>query len=380
MLPYGHQCIDDADVRAVVETLRSDWLTTGPKVVEFEEEFAATVGARYAVAVNSGTAALHAAAFALGIQSGDEVITTPMTFVATANCVRYLGATAVFADVQPKVLNLDPRQVEAKITSRSRAIVAVDYAGQPADLDEINTLASRYHLMVIEDAAHALGGRYRGRKVGSLATLTTFSLHPVKHVTTGEGGMVTTDDRMLAERVRKFRNHGICVDYRQRESRGTWYYEMEELGLNYRLTDFQCALGLSQIRKLARWVERRRTIAEKYTSAFSQMPEIEPPATLPDRESAWHLYAVQLNCERLRVGREQIFRALRAENIGVNVHYIPVPWHPYYQRLGYTRGQWPVAEGAYERLISLPVWGGMTDADVDDVVMAVTKVIAAYRK
>ncbi len=380
MLPYGRQSVDEEDIAGVVEALRSDWLTTGPKVAEFERAFAETVGIREAVSVTSGTAALHAAVFAAGIGPGDEVITTPLTFAATANCVRYQGGTVVFADVVPVSLNLAPAQVKAKISDRTKSIIPVDFGGQPADLDEILVLAAEHDLIVIEDAAHALGATYRGRRVGSISPLSTFGFHPVKHITTGEGGMVTTDDPALAERLRRFRNHGISSDYRQRERQGSWYYEMQELGFNTRLTDIQCALGLSQLTRLGEWVARRCQIAGRYAEALAGIPEIELPKVSSDRESAWHLYVIRLNLDRLRVGRDQIFRALRAENIGVNVHYIPVPWHPYYRRLGYVRGQWPVAESAFERLISVPMWAGMTDGDVDDVVAAVMKVVAAYRK
>ncbi len=379
MLPYGRQWLDDGDIDAVAQALRSDWLTTGPRVAKFEEAFAAHVGARFAVAVSSGTAALHAAAFAAGIGPGDEVIVPPLTFAASANCVRYQGGTVVFADVRQDTLCLDPGQVEAAITPRTRAIVAVDYAGQPSDLHDIMGIADRHGLMVIEDGCHALGATYRGRWVGTLAHLTAFSLHPVKHITTGEGGVVTTDNERLAERMRNFRNHGITSDHRQRDARGSWFYEMETLGWNYRLTDFQCALGLSQLQKLPGWVARRREIAARYSKAFVEMPEIEAPTVLSDRESAWHLYPIRLHLERLRVGREGVYRALRAENIGVNVHYIPVPWHPYYQRLGYAKGHWPVAEGAYERIMSLPIWPAMTKRDEEDVIAAVRRVVGAYR-
>lgn len=380
LLPYGRQSVDEADIAEVVKVLRSNWLTTGPKVAEFEEAFAAAVGARHAVAVSSGTAALHAAAFAAGIGPGDEAVTTPLTFAATANCVRFQGGTPVFADIRADTLTLDPERVARAITPRTRAIIPVDFAGQPADLDEINALAARHGLVVIEDAAHALGVEYRGRRVGSLAHLTTFSFHPVKHITTGEGGMVTTEDARLADRVRRFRNHGIGTDAAERERAGTWFYEVEDLGYNYRLTDIQCALGLSQLHKLPRWLEKRRAIAQSYSSAFGDFPELELPMTSSDRTCAWHLFVVRLNLERLRVGREVVFRALRAENIGVNVHYIPVPWHPSYQRMGHARGGWPVAETTYDRLVSLPMWPGMTEGDVDDVITAVRKVIAAYRK
>lgn len=380
MLPYGRQAVDEADIQAVVGVLRSKWITTGPAVSAFEEAFAAQVGARYAVAVSSGTAALHAAAFAAALGAGDEAIVPAMTFVASANCVRYQGATVVFADVHSNTLNLDPEQVKARLGPRTRAIIAVDYSGQPADLDELTTVTERNHLILIEDASHALGATYRGRRVGGGAHLTTFSLHPVKHITTGEGGMVTTDDPKLVARLRNFRNHGIAGDYHQREMTNSWAYEMVDLGYNYRLTDFQCALGLSQLKKLAAWIARRRAIAAKYTVAFASLSEIEMPTVLPDRESAWHLYVIRLNLDRLRVGRADVFKALRAENIGVNVHYIPVPWHPYYQEIGYARGQWPVAEQAYERVISLPIFPAMTDEDVDDTVAAVKKVVEAYRK
>jgi len=380
MLPYGHQWIGDDDVEAVIQVLRSDWLTTGPNVARFEEAFAAQVGAKYAVAVCNGTAALHAAVFAAGIGPGDEVIVPAMTFAASANCVLYQGGTVIFADVRSDTLNLDPVCVAPAITPRTRAIVTVDYTGQPSDLDELNALAARHDLKVIEDASHALGATYRHRPVGKLAHLTTFSLHPVKHITTGEGGVITTDDAEMAARLRLFRNHGITTDHRQRETAGSWFYEMVDLGYNYRLTDFQCVLGLSQLKKLPAWLVRRREIAARYNEAFTALQEIEPPTVLPDREPAWHLYVIRLNLERLRVGRAEIFKALRAENIGVNVHYIPVPWHPYYQKLGYTKGQWPVAEAAYERLISLPIFPAMSDKDVEDVIAACFEVIGAYRK
>ena len=380
LLPYGRQSVDEADIQAVVDVLRSDWLTTGPKVAAFEASFAAQADAQYAVAVSNGTAALHAAAFAAGLGPGDDAVVTPLTFAASANCVRYQGGSVVFADVRPDTLNLDPSQVEAAITPRTRAIITVDYTGQPSDLNELNSLAQKHGVLLIEDAAHALGATYQGRRVGALAHLTAFSLHPVKLVTTGEGGVITTNDAELASRLRLFRNHGITSDHRQREAAGSWFYEMVELGYNYRLTDFQCALGMAQLTKLDAWLARRREIAARYTAAFSPLAAVEPPTTLPDRESAWHLYVIRLRLDRLRVGRAQVFRALRAENIGVNVHYIPVPWHPYYQTLGYAKGRWPVAEGAYERMISLPIWPGMTDSDVQDVTNAVNKVVEAFRQ
>jgi perosamine synthetase len=381
LLPYGRQSIDESAIQAVVDTLRSDWLTTGPKVAEFEEAMAAWVGAKYAVSFSSGTAALHAAAFAARLQPGDEAITSPLTFAATANCVLYQGATPVFADVVEDTLNLDPAIVSARITARTKAILPVDYAGHPADLDSILQLADRHGVTVIEDACHALGAEYRGRRVGSIAHMTVFSFHPVKHLTTGEGGMVTTDNPAFAETLRRFRNHGISSDARQRQSAGQWHYEMVLLGFNYRLTDIACALGLAQMKKLEANIARRRQIAAGYNAEFRNVPGVLLPRTRPDVNPACHLFPIRLDLTKLSVGRGEVFRALRAENIGVNVHYIPVHLHPYYRdRFGHKGGEHPVAEGAYERLISLPMFHGMTDGDIEDVVRAVSKVLAHFER
>jgi perosamine synthetase len=379
MLPYGRQWIDDADVDAVVDVLRSDWLTTGPKVAELEEEFARVVGAKHAVAVCNGTAALHAAAYAAAIGPESEVIVPPMTFAASANCVRYQNGTVAFADVRPDTLLLDPQKVLEAATDRTRAVIAVDYTGQPADLDDLRAIADERGWLLIEDAAHALGATYRGRTVGSIAHITTFSFHPVKQITTGEGGMVTTDDAELASRLRLFRNHGITSDHRQREKQGSWFYEMVDLGYNYRITDFQCALGLSQLRRLSEWVSRRRAIAARYDEAFRALP-LEPIHMEKDRESSWHLYVIRIRLEQLRADRATIFRALRDEGLGVNVHYIPVHYHPYYQRLGYRKGSFPVSEAAYERLLTLPLFPKMTDGDVSRVIEVVTAVLNRFRK
>ena len=379
LLPYGRQTLDEDDIQAVVDVLRSDWLTTGPKVGEFEEGFAAWVGAKYAVSFSSGTAALHAAAFAAGLEQGDEAITTPMTFCATANCVLYQGARPIFADVSRDTLNLDPEQAGARINSKTRVILPVDYAGHPADVDAILQIAERHGLTVIEDACHALGAEYRGRRIGSIAHMTVFSFHPVKHLTTGEGGMVTTDRADFAENLRRFRNHGISSDARQRQTTGQWYYEMVSLGFNYRLTDIACALGLNQLGKLEANLARRRKIAARYTAAFRSVPGVIPPSVRSKVNPAWHLYPIRLDVSKLSANRGQIFRALRAENIGVNVHYIPVHLHSYYrERFGYKGGEYPVAEDAYERLISLPMFHGMSDQDVEDVIAAVHKVFSAY--
>jgi perosamine synthetase len=380
LLPYGRQSLDDADVQAVVEVLKSDWLTTGPKVGEFEERFSAWVGAKYAVSFSSGTAALHASAFAAGLGTGDEAITTPMTFCATANCVLYQGAKPVFADVSADTLNLDPGEVAKKLSSRTKAILAVDYAGHPADLDALLAVTQARRIPLIEDACHALGAEYRGKRVGGIADMTVFSYHPVKHLTTGEGGMVATNDARLAETLRRFRNHGISSEARQRQQSGQWFYEMVLLGFNYRLTDIACALGLSQLEKLAANLARRREIAAQYTAALRELPAIVVSTVREGVNPAWHLYPVRLNLEVLAVGRGEIFRALRAENIGVNVHYIPVHQHPYYRERFKSKEGYPVAEDAYERLISLPMFHAMTAQDVEDVIHAVTKIVDHYRK
>lgn len=381
LLPYGRQCLDEDDIQAVVAVLRSDWLTTGPMVEAFEDSMARFVGAKYAVAVSSGTAALHAAVHAMGIGPGDEVIVPPMTFAATANAVVFLGGTPVFADVDSETLLIDPRQVASKITSHTKAIVAVDYAGQPCDYDALRAIAERHGLALVSDACHALGATYKSRRVGTLADLNTFSFHPVKHITTGEGGMITTNDSTSAQRMRTFRNHGITSDHRQREKQGAWFYEMKDLGYNYRLSDFQCALGISQLQKLPSWLERRQAIAGRYDDAFANNPAVEPLRIAEDVSHAYHLYVIRLRLDELTVGRSAIFTALRAEGIGVNVHYIPVHLHPFYQeRFGTGRGLCPVAEMAYEQVLSLPMFPAMTNRDVDDVIEAVQKVVEANQR
>lgn len=381
MLPYGRQTIDDEDIAAVVDVLRSDWLTTGPKVAEFEQAFAAFVGSKEAVAISNGTAALHAAMYALGIGAGDEVIVTAMTFAASANCVVYQGGTPVFVDVDPETLLIDPAKVEALVTPRTRAIVAVDYTGQPCDYDALREIANRHNLLIVDDACHAVGGSYKGRQVGTLADLNTFSLHPVKHITTGEGGVITTDDSRLAQGMRVFRNHGITTDHRQREQNGSWFYEMVGLGYNYRITDLQCALGISQLQRLRGWVARRQQIARRYDAAFAQMLGVRPLAVQDEVRHAYHLYVVRFATEQMGVSRAEIFAALRAEGIGVNVHYIPVHLHPFYRhRFDTMPGMCPAAEAAYEQIVSLPIFPLMTDSDVDDVIAAVEKVVNGLAK
>ncbi len=382
-LPYGHHWVEEDDIEAVVQVLRSDWITTGPKIEEFEGAVAAHIGARYAVAYSSGTAALHGAAFAAGLGPGDEAITTPLTFCATANCVLYTGATPVFADICDDTLNLDPEQVAKAITPRTKAVLPVDYSGHPAGLDEILALAEKHGLVVIEDAAHALGAEYKGRKVGSIAHMTIFSFHPVKHITTGEGGMVVTDDPDLAKRLRMFRSHGIDSEARreQGEVYGRWYYEMTDLGYNYRLSDVGCALGLSQLKRLPGNILRRREIAGYYSDAMSGLHGVITPIERPEARSVWHLYPIRLELDEFTAGRKEIFRALCAENIVVNVHYIPVHLHPYYrERFDYHGGEYPVAESAYESLITLPMFHSMSNQDAKDVVEAIYRVVGYYGK
>ncbi|HSR67336.1 MAG TPA: UDP-4-amino-4,6-dideoxy-N-acetyl-beta-L-altrosamine transaminase [Acidobacteriota bacterium] len=381
LLPYGRQTIEEEDLQAVCEALRSPLITTGPRVDSFEKAFARRVGVRQCVAVNSGTAALHCAAHVLGIGPGDEVIVPTLTFAATANVVLYQGARPVFADVDPDQLLIDPTSVESLITPRTRAIFAVDYAGQPCDYPALRQLAERHGLALLADACHAPGARLQGRPVGSLADVTCFSLHPVKHMTTGEGGLITTDREDWAARMRRFRNHGISVDHRDRLKNGSWHYEIRQLGYNYRLTDVQSALGLSQLRRLRQWVKSRRRIAARYDRELRQFDALRPLKVREDVEHAYHLYVVRLDLSRLRVGRGQVFKALRAEGIGVNVHYIPVHLHPLYRRqLGTGPGLCPQAEKAYSEIVTLPVFPSMTPGEQDDVLEALNKVLQAYRR
>jgi perosamine synthetase len=376
-LPYGRQDIDEEDIAAVAAVLRSAWLTTGPVVEEFERAFASFCGAPESVAVSSGTAALHAALHALRIGPGDEVIVPPLTFAASANAAVYLGATPVFADVDADTLLLDPERVAERITTRTRAIVGVDYAGQPCDWDALAELAGAHGIGLVADACHAVGARAGGRAAGTLADLTAFSLHPVKHFTTGEGGMITTADPDLARRMRSFRNHGITTDARARGEAGAWFYEMVELGYNYRITDFQCALGLSQLRKVPGWLERRRDIAARYDDALAGGAGFRPLAVRSDVEHAYHLYVVRTPAS-FAGGRDRAHAALHAEGIAANVHYIPVHLHPFYrERFGTGPGLCPVAEAAYGEILSLPLFPAMVDGDVDDVLAAVAKVTAA---
>ncbi|BDG30674.1 UDP-4-amino-4,6-dideoxy-N-acetyl-beta-L-altrosamine transaminase [Parageobacillus thermoglucosidasius] len=371
-LSYGQQWITDEDIEAVVTVLKSPFLTQGPKIHEFERKVADYVGAKYAVAFSNGTAALHGACFAAGIGEGDEVITTPITFAATSNAVLYCGGKPVFADIDDRTYNIDPKEIRKHITPNTKAIIPVDFTGQPADMDAIMEIANEHGLVVIEDGAHSLGAEYKGRKVGMLAHMTMFSFHPVKPVTTAEGGVIVTDSEEYYEKLKRFRSHGIIKHNLSRDE-GPWYYEMVDLGYNYRMTDLQAALGISQMDKLDCFIERRREIANMYNEAFKTMDSVIVPMQLERTQSGWHLYVLQLKLDKLKRSRREIFESLRAENIGVHVHYIPVYWHPYYQKLGYRKGICPKAEQWYEQALTLPIFPKMTDEDVNDVIEAVKR-------
>jgi len=360
-IPYGRQSIDADDISAVSEALQSDFLTTGPRVAEFEKSLCSFTGASHAIAVNSGTSALDIAVGALGFPAGSEIITTPFTFAASANCALYNGCKPVFADINPHTLNIDPAQVEKKITKKTKAIVCVDYAGQPCQMGELSELAKKHGLVLIEDAAHSLGAKYNGKKVGTLADLTTFSFHPVKHITTGEGGAVATQDEGLAAKLRMLRNHGI--DKAPSERQG-YLYDMKMLGKNYRITDFQCALGVSQMKKLPQFLSRRREIAKLYEKELSSAGGVSTPTVLPNVLHAYHLFPVLLDEPKIR---DRVFESMRKKGIGVNVHYIPVYKFSYYQKLGYADLQCRSAESAYARLLTLPMHFGITAQDVHHI-------------
>ena len=390
-IPYSRQSLDDDDIAAVVEVLRGDWLTQGPIISAFEAALAARVGAKHGIAVATGTAALHCACYAAGVGPGDEIITAPITFAASGNCALYLGASVKFVDIRSDTYCLDPAKLEAAITPKTKAIIPIDYTGQPTDMDEINEIAAHHRIPVIEDSAHSLGATYKDRPVGSLAAMSIFSFHPVKHVAMGEGGLISTDDDGLAAALRLFRTHGITNDSAamrlteqaaDRENSGhgmanatdraPWDYEMQELGFNYRITDSQCALWLSQLSKLDAFLARRREIAARYTAAFSKSELLIAPHQETDRESAWHLYMLRLRLDRLSKSRRQIFEELRARKIGVHVHYIPLHLQPYYQdRFGYKRGDFPESEAYYDAALTIPLFPAMRDADCERVIETV---------
>lgn len=379
---YGHQYIDDKDIEAVVEVLKSDYLTCGPKITELENRLCEITGAKYAVAVSNGTAALHIACQAAGVREGDEVITTPITFAASANCALYCGAKPVFADINERTYNIDPDSVKAHITEKTRAVVAVDFTGQAVELDGLQELTKEKGIVLIEDGAHSIGTKYKDKGVGSIADMTTFSFHPVKTVTGGEGGAVLTNSEEYYKKLLLYRAHGITRDpsLMEKESHGTWYYEQISLGMNYRMTDIQAALIISQLDKLEKFSKRRKEIVARYNEAFQELPEITVQEEIPESDTTRHLYILRLKLDKLKVGRKEFFDAMAAENICCNVHYIPVYYHPYYEKLGYQKGLCPKAETLYEEMMSLPLYYSMTDQDVEDVIQGVRKVVESYRK
>lgn len=381
-LYYGKQYIDDADIEAVVETLKAPLITTGPKVEELQNRLCQITEAKYGVAMANGTAALHGACFAAGIGVDDEVITTPMTFAASSNSVLYLGGKPVFADINPETYNIDPQKVEEAITKKTKAVIAVDYTGQAAELDKLIEICKEYNLVLIEDASHSIGTKYKNKPVGSIADLTTFSFHPVKTITGGEGGAVMTNREEYRKKLLLFRTHGITREEEMFNNvpHGTWYYEQLSLGYNFRLTDIQSALVISQLNKLDAFSRRRKEITKQYDEAFYESEMVVTQKVIPESDTTSHLYVLQLNLEKLTVDRKGFFDALWAENICCNVHYIPVYYSPYYEQLGYKKGICPKAERLYERIITLPLYYSMTNQDVEDVINGVFKVLNFYRK
>ncbi|WP_026491119.1 UDP-4-amino-4,6-dideoxy-N-acetyl-beta-L-altrosamine transaminase [Butyrivibrio sp. XPD2002] len=383
---YGSQCITKEDVEAVSETLTSPFITCGPKVDEAEEKLCKITGAKYAIAMTNDTAALHAACFIAGVGPGDEVITTPLTFMASANCALYCGAKPVFADINPETYEIDPRSIREKITDKTKAIVAVDYTGQVVEADEIRKICDEFNLVFIEDAAHSIGSKYNGKPVGSFADITTFSFHPVKTVTAGEGGALLTDNEEYARKAYLFRSHGMEHDHSKfmtpadDDNAGIWYYEQQLLGMNLRMTDIQAALLSSQLDKLDRFVQRRKEIVKMYNEAFADVPEIIVQKDIPESDSSRHLYVIQLDLDKLTCTRREFFEAMSAENVQCQVHYIPVYWMPVYQQMGYEKGLCPVCEKIYSKIMSIPLYPKLTDEDVQDVIAAVKKLVNYYKK
>ncbi|MFX1256285.1 MAG: UDP-4-amino-4,6-dideoxy-N-acetyl-beta-L-altrosamine transaminase [Promethearchaeota archaeon] len=381
-LPYATQWLGDEEINEVLDTLKSDWITTGPKMRKFEENFKSYIGSKYSVAINSGTAALHISTSAINIKPGDEVITTPLTFVASANCVIYRGGVPVLADIKEDTYNINPNEIKRKITPKTKAIIPVHFAGQPCDMDEIFEIAEEHDLIIIEDAAHAIDAMYKERKIGNMSDLTIFSFHPVKNITTAEGGMVTTNDSELYEKLLMFRTHGISRDAVKRFGKsGDFYYDMQYLGFRYNMSELHASLGIHQLSKLNFFQKRRREIVKLYNRELQKIDEITIPYVKNDVKHSWHLYVIQIDIEKLKVDRDYIFKALREENIGVNVHYIPVHYHSYYQeKFGLKKGQLPKVEALFPKIITIPLFAKMSDDDVYDVINALEKVINYYKK
>ena len=382
-IEYGCQWINEEDIEAVVSVLQSDLITCGPKVQELENHLCEYTGARYSVVVNSGTSALHCAVIAAGIGTDDEVITTPITFAASSNCALYVGAKPVFADISSSTYNIDPASIREHITEKTRAIVAVDFTGQAVQIDEIRGICNKHNLVFIEDAAHSIATEYKGKKIGSIADMTCFSFHPVKTITGGEGGAILTNNEVLYKKLLLARSHGITKDEKLmigRPHEGPWYYEQIGLGYNYRLTDFQAALISSQLGRIDKFKKRRKEIVHKYNEVFSNIPELYIQKEIPESDTCRHLYIIQLKLDKLTCTRREFFDAMSAENVQCQIHYVPVYWFPYYQKLGYKKGLCPKAEEVYKGIMSIPLYPKMSDKDVDDVIHAVQKVIDNYRK
>lgn len=380
---YGRQWIDNDDIEAVISVLNSDYITCGPKVDELEQTLCEYTGAKFSVVVNSGTSALHCACIAAGIGPGDEVITTPLTFAASANCVLYCGGRPVFADINPETYNIDPESILKHITEKTKAVIAVDFTGQAVQIDEIKDICKEHNLIFIEDAAHSIATKYKGKQVGSLADMTCFSFHPVKTITGGEGGAILTNDEQMYKKLILAHTHGITHDETLMEEaphEGPWYYEQISLGYNYRLTDFQAALITSQLSKIEKFKKRRQEIVRRYNEAFSKLPEVFVQKEISESNTCRHLYIIQLKLEKLCCSRREFFDAMSAENIQCQIHYVPVYWFPYYKHLGYKKGLCPNAEHIYKGIMSLPLYPKMTNQDVEDVIHAVRKVVENYRR
>lgn len=380
-IPYARQSIDKKDIDAVIEVLKSDYLTTGPKIKEFEEALASVTGTGYSVAFSSGTAALHAACFVSGVAEGDEIITSAMTFAASANCAFYVGAKPVFADIDPVTYNIDVKDIEKKITNRTKAIIPVHYTGQPCQMDKIVQLAKEHNLTIIQDASHALGAEYKNKKIAQYGDMTIYSFHPVKHITSGEGGAIATNDYELYQKLLQFRVHGITREKdRMSEYHGGWYYEQQFLGYNYRITDIQTVLGLSQLKRLDEFIEKRKHIAYKYNKAFDELKGVTIPNQLQNTQSSWHIYVLQFELDKLNIVRKDIYDKLRNMNIGVNVHYIPVYYHPFYRNKGYKKGLCPEAEKLYEGIITLPLYPDLKDEQVEYIISCVEEIVNEHLK
>lgn len=381
-LPFARPLIEQEDIEEVVDTLNSDWLTTGPKTHLFEDNFAKYIGCKYAMAVNSCTAALHISLGALGIGKDDEIITTPYTFISTVNVILQQRATPVFVDIDSDTFNINPDLIRGKINKKTKAIMPVHFAGQPCEMDKIIKIAKDNNLFIIEDAAHAISAEYEGRKIGNIGDTTSFSFYPTKNITTSEGGMITTNNEKVANKCKILSLHGISKDaWKRYSAEGSWYYEVIYPGYKYNMTDIQASLGLHQLEKLNNFQKKRENIVKAYNEAFKDMEEIVIPYVKNNIKHAWHLYVIKIVPERLKINRNQFIEALKAENIGTSVHFIPAHLHPYYRdNYGFKSGDFPNAEYAFERVISLPLFPKMTDEDVNDVINAVRKIVEYYKK